>query len=140
MHPDPEHATTILHAYLEAGVTLQVGDGESPENPVYPYLVVSPLAPFDIEGPIDDGNADHAMEWQVTGVGRYRLDAQGAIAAATDRMLDPASDPDFSGMTPAYKFVGEVVLVPGPAFEQDTSKQPPIFLAFQTYRLKLTPA
>lgn len=143
MHPDQEHATTIIVTHLEGNTPgLSVGDGEAPESPspVYPYLVVSPLSPFLIEGSLAEDNEMHSMEWQVTSVGRYRQEAQGGLSAARDRMLDKANRPSFAAMSPAYKFTGSVRIVPGPPLEQDNSEQPPLFLANETYRLKLVPA
>lgn len=143
MHPDAEHATTIVLAHLAGNTAgLSVGDAEAPENPTpaFPYLVLSPLTPFSIEGSLAEDNEIHSMEWQVTSVGKYRIDAQGGLSAARDRMVDKANRPDFTAMTPSYKLTGSVKIVLAPGLEQENTEKPPLFLANETYRLMLVPA
>lgn len=139
-HPNPEWVTTILVTYLEGNTPgLDVGLGSAPENPnpAYPYLVVTPLSPFLVEGGLNDGNSIQTVEWQVTSVGLTAQQAMGGIAAVRDRLLGTPG-PDF---TPAsYKKTGEVKLSAGPALESELADHPPLFLQYETYRMTLVPA
>ena len=139
-HPNPEAITTLVLTHLEGNTPgLDVGDAEAPEapSPAYPYLVLTPLTPFDVSGPLSDGNQDHVLEWQVTSVGLTRQQAQGGIGAARTQMLDTAIDLSSA----SYKVTGEVKIDPGgPAITSDRADKPPLFLANDTYRMFITPA
>jgi hypothetical protein len=139
-HPDPEWITTILVTFLEGNtVGLDVGLGEAPESPspAYPYLVVTPLSPFLVDGSLNSVNELQTMEWQVTSVGLTAQQALGGIAAARDRMLG-ATAIDFSAAS--YVKTGAVKLAPGPAFESEQADKPSLFLSNETYRMTLVPA
>lgn len=136
--PDPEWVTTIFVEWLATNPEgLEVGDGEAPENGTYPYLVVTPLSPFLVEGGLNDSQSQHAVEWQVTSVGLTRQHAQGGLAAARGLVFG-GTFPDF---TPAsYRRSGDPALVPGPALNRDDSDKPSLFYAIETYRYVIVPA
>lgn len=139
-HPDPEWIETILVTFLEGNAEgLAVGDAEAPESPspAYPYLVPTPLAPFSTEGSLNSVDEIQNIEWQVASVGLTRQQASWGRARARDRMKT-VPGPDFSPAS--YKLTGEVKLAPGPAFSSDLADKPPLFLAFETYRMMVTPA
>ena len=135
--PSGEWLTRIFVSYLEGNTPgFLVGWGEAPESAGFPYLVVTPLSPFLITGPLGDSNADHVAEWQVTSVALTTQQAQGGIDAANDQILGTVG-PDF---TPAgYTVSGSWRLVPGPAFSADMGDKPPLFHAIVTYRAFVTP-
>lgn len=136
-HPDPEHIDTILVTYLEGNTpSLEVGYGEAPEAASYPYLVVSPLTPFFVEGSLNSGNELQAVEYQVTSVGLTAQQARGGVAAARDRML-ASPGPDFTAAS--YRLSGEVKISAGPSLESEQADQPPLFLANETYRFTIVP-
>lgn len=66
-------------ALLEAqlGDTLPVGDGEPPANKPMPYAVVLELPGTTSGGLLDQPDADHRVEFQVTSVGQVRAQAAG---------------------------------------------------------------
>lgn len=140
-HPDPEHTTAILLAFLEGnGPGLDVGWGEAPEapSPAYPHLILFPLSPALIEGGLRNTQQSQAVEWQVSSIGRWAQEAQGGISAVRDRVLDDWKTLDFSAA--GYKLSGEPSIEPGPTLTADFTEQPPLFSASETYRLKLVPA
>jgi len=139
-HPDREWLTAIFVTYLAGNAEgLDVGLGQAPEtpNPAYPYLVVTPLAPFDIDGSLGSINELQSMEWQVASVGLTAQQALGGITAATDRLVG-TTGPDFSPAS--YTKTGEVKLVPTPGLSSDYSDKPALFISNETYRMMLVPA
>jgi hypothetical protein len=139
-HPDPEWITTIFVSFLEGNAaSLDVGLGAAPESPTpaYPYLVVTPLSPFLVDGSLNSVNELQAVEWQVTSVGLTAQQALGGIASARDRMLG-ATAIDFSASS--YVKTGAVKLEPGPGFESEQADKPPLYLQNETYRMTLVPA
>ena len=137
-HPDPEWVSTIFTTFLAGNApSLDTGLGVAPENATYPYLVVTPLTPFLVEGGLDSINELQAVEWQVTSVAVTPTQALGGIAAARDRLLG-AAEPDFSAA--GYKKTGSVKIVPGPSFTSDQGDKPALYLSNETYRMTITPA
>ncbi len=138
-HPALGHAASIFTTFLAGNSAgLDVGLGEAPEtpNPAYPYLVVSPLGPFFIEGGLNDVNAQQSLEYQVTSIGLTLEQASAGLDIARDRILG-TTRPDFTALV--YKLTGAIHMVPGPAFEAERSDLPPVFLSNETYRLKIVP-
>ena len=137
-HPDPEHIDTIFLTYLQGNAAgLDAELGEPPENPspAYPHFAVIPLSPFNVEGGLNDPNALHVVDYQVSSVGLYAQQARGGIAEARDR-LDGATI-DFTAA--GYKQAGAIQIVPGPAFSSDQADKPPLFMAHETYRFMVSP-
>ena len=141
-HPDPEHIATILQTFLGGNTELlDVGLGIAPESPTpaYPYLILTPLSPFLIEGPLNDPNPSQATEWQISAVGTTGQQALGGSGAARTRMLTP--NPPLIDFTPAGNILnGAISLVPGPAFEDEDEDKPALFISHDTYRLKISPS
>lgn len=136
-HPDIEHLTDIFKDFL-AGNTpgLDVELGEAPENPTYPYLVITPFA-GEHSGSLARPNEIFEAEWQVNSVGLYPQQAMGGLSAARDRVL--GATPDFSAAS--YVATGSPLIEPaGPAFLRDATEQPPLFSSSETYRLFIVPA
>jgi len=139
-HPNPERILTILETWMGGNAEgLSVGVGEGPEtaSPAYPYLVLVPLNPFDITGPLNDINSIHNYEFQVASVGLTAQQAEGGKGAARDRMLTTPG-PDFTSA--GYKATGSVKIEPGPALESEQEEKPSLFISNETYRLMLVPA
>ena len=139
-HPDPEHLSTIFTSFLGGNAPgLDTNLGEAPESPspAYPYLVVTPLSPFLVEGSLNSVNELQVVEWQVTSVGLTPTQALGGIAAARDRLLG-TTVPSFAAAS--YKLTGAIKLSPGPAFEAEQADKPSLFLANETYRMNVVPA
>ncbi len=138
-HPDPEHLTSIFVAALEGNSAgIDVGRGEAPDQPTpsYPYLVVSRLGAFSVDGALNDPNADQNLQWQVTAVGLTSQQAEGGLGAARDTIL--LTFIDFSAAS--YAQSGGIKLEPGPAGGRDSSEEPTLFLERDTYRVPVSPA
>ena len=138
-HPDTEWLSSLFVTHLVGNSQgLDVGLAEAPEapSPAYPYLVVTPLSPFLIDGALNDRNELQWLEWQVSSVGLTAQQALGGSEAAKVRILDTAVDFSASG----YVTSGDWQLVPGPAFESEQSDQPPLFVSHDTYRIMVSPA
>ena len=138
-HPDPEHLTSIFVTALEGNSEgLDVGRGEAPDvpTPSYPYLVVSRLGPFSVDGDLKNPNREQNIQWQVTAVGLTSQQAEGGLAAARDTLLGTIID--FSAAS--YAQSGGMKLQPGPAGSRDSAEEPTLFLDLDTYRVPLSPA
>ncbi len=138
-HPDTEHLTTIFVTALEGNSEgLDVGRGEAPDvpTPSYPYLVVSRLGAFSIEGDLKDPNRDQNVQWQVTSVGLTSQQAEGGLTAARDTLLGTFID--FTAAS--YAQSGGIKLQPGPANGRDASEEPTLFLERDTFRVPVSPA
>ncbi len=137
-HPDPEHLTTIFVTALEANTEgLDVGRGEAPDvpTPSYPYLVVSRLGAFSIDGDLKEPNRDQNVQWQVTSVGLTSQQAEGGLGAARDTLLGTFID--FTAAS--YAQSGGIKLQPGPANGRDSSEEPTLFLERDTFRVPVSP-
>ncbi len=138
-HPDPEHLTSIFVTALEGNSEgLDVGRGEAPDvpTPSYPYLVVSRLGPFSVDGGLANPNQDQNIQWQVTAVGLTAQQSEGGLAAARDTLLGTFID--FSAAS--YAQSGGMKLQPGPASSRDSTEEPTLFLDVDTYRVPVSPA
>lgn len=111
----------------------QIGDGVAPAAAVFPYAVVTPLADVGYSGPINDGQADVEMAWQVTAVGQTRSQAQWMQDACRDALINGSLS--ISGRT-----VMTIDLSGGSGVERDDDFQPPLFYAVDIFEIMLTPS
>ncbi len=137
-HPDPEHLTTIFVAALATNTEgLDVGHGEAPDvpTPEYPYLVVSRLGAFSIDGDLKRPNRDQNVQWQVTSVGLTSQQAEGGLGAARDTLI--GTKIDFTAAS--YAQSGGIKLTPGPASGRDAGEEPTLFLERDVYKVPVSP-
>lgn len=137
MHPDLGHVYELLVTHLEGNTPGHpVGDNEKPEGVTAPYLVLTPISPFQISGDSQNINAQVWVEVQVTAVGVTRQQAGSALDKSRDRMLDVVPDVSASG----YKVAGPGKLVPGPGARVDDAEKPALHYAIESYRYQLVGA
>lgn len=135
----PDLVLVELESFLGGNAEgLSVGVGEGPEvaSPPFPYLVIIPLAAFDVTGSMSDPNENWNYEFQVSSVGRFAVQAAGGVKAARAR-LTSTPGPDFSAA--GYKVTGSVKVEAGPAFEAEQQDKPSQFIHHETYRMMLVP-
>lgn len=135
-HPDTRLHTDAIRSRLSTGSGLQVGDAEAPTNDARPYLVLFPLSPGNIEGPLNDQAADHWLEYQVTAVGDTREQAEWAQTKSRDAFLGGTNPTPPSG----YAYQRDPELIPGQAVTRDDALQPPLFYAVDIYRFQVSPS
>jgi hypothetical protein len=128
---DPRTATDAVISAL-ASTGKQIGDGVAPGAAVFPYAVVTPLADVGYDGPINDGQADVEMTWQVTSVGQNREQAQWMQDACRDALINGT-------LAITGRSVMKVDLSGGSGVERDDDFQPPLFYAVDVFEIMLTP-
>lgn len=130
---DPRTATDAIISRLTTGTGKNIGDGVAPADGTLPYAVVTPLADGDYDGPMNDWQADVAMEWQVTSVGATRSQAQWMQDKCRDAMLNAA-------ITVPSRAVMKAELAGGGFVERDDDFQPPLFYAVDIFSVLVTPS
>lgn len=117
-------------AALEA-TNFPVGDVRAPEGSI-PYSVVYGLDDEDLDGPMNDWQADVRHVIQVTTVGETPEQA---------RMLQDKNRVEiYQTAAPAGRSVALVERTGGAGVERDPDEQPPLFYSVDIYTITTTPA
>lgn len=130
-------------ALLRAETGLAIGDAQRPDGAGFPgddttaafvpYAVLYPGVTIDIDGSEADPNADTVDEYQVTGVGVTRAQAQFVLDRCRTAMLQ-------SVLVVPGRHVNLVELSQSREVDRDDDVVPPLFYGVDLYSINTTPA
>jgi len=110
----------------------RVGDAHTPSDNTRPYAVLWSLFVAEIDGPLNDSDADGWQHYQLTCVGDSRQSAQG--------LADELQVTVKAAYSVAGSVAGPVLIDAVLPVERDDDVQPPVYYQSFTFRIFITPS